>query len=83
MVGQKAVVRGASILVGDVNLDGLTGRLAVGDTGSPFNSVVLLPLTAVGSTRFTQGHRSLDLRLVNGQSSRHPFNQSADKGAVA
>ena len=83
MVGQKAVVRGASILVRDVNFDGFTGRLAVSDARFPFNSVVLLPFAAVGPSRFAKGHRGLNLSLVNGQSGRHPFNQCADKGTVA
>ena len=41
-------------------LDGFTGRLVVGDARSPFNSVVLLPFAAVGSSRFAQGHSGLN-----------------------
>ena len=66
-----------------MDFDGFTGRDAIHNAGSPFDSVFLFPFAAVGATGLTQRHGGLDFALVDGESSGHPFHQCTDKGAMA
>ena len=83
VVGQETVVARASVLVGNVDLNGFTGGHTVNNAAAPFDSVVFLSLAAVRSTGFAKVHRLLHQVFVNHKSSRHTFNQRADKRAVA
>ena len=82
MIGEKTVIAGACILVGDVHLDRFTGGDAVDNTRTPLNSVVFLSLAAVRAAGFSEFHGGFDECVVHHQSRWHSLDHRPNKRAV-